>query len=159
MQNLECGCDATHYARGRCRRCYEKYLRSSNPNFAERQRQNRRAWELKNKERIKAHARKRAADPYCRQRDAATKRRALLARYGLTQQRYDAMLTAQRGVCAICMRPERTKLHIDHDHKTGRVRGLLCFDCNHRIVGNVERDINLFGSAMAYLTRTGTWRG
>ena len=60
-------------------------------------------------------------------------------RYGLTTVEYDALALAQRGLCAICgEEPTRTgspahwdgKLCIDHDHNTGRVRGLLCNDCN-----------------------------
>lgn len=46
---------------------------------------------------------------------------------------YDAVLRDQGGVCAICRKPPKVggrRLHIDHDHKTGKVRGLLCARCN-----------------------------
>lgn len=44
---------------------------------------------------------------------------------------YDALAQTQGGVCAICGRPPGTrKLDIDHDHKTMRLRGLLCHRCN-----------------------------
>jgi len=51
---------------------------------------------------------------------------------GFGIEQYEAMLVAQLGGCAICGRsPESGKpLHVDHDHKTGRVRALLCYACN-----------------------------
>lgn len=56
----------------------------------------------------------------------------LRARYGITADEYDAMLDKQGGVCAICGSPPRgqKRLHVDHDHETGVVRGLLCHVCN-----------------------------
>jgi formate dehydrogenase maturation protein FdhE len=50
----------------------------------------------------------------------------------MTQTDYDNMLTAQNGVCAICGNPPKSgkKLVVDHNHKTGEVRGLLCTPCN-----------------------------
>lgn len=49
---------------------------------------------------------------------------------------YDDMLAAQDGHCALCPNVAGTrKLHIDHDHKTMRVRGLLCFRCNVALRG------------------------
>jgi hypothetical protein len=65
----------------------------------------------------------------------------LVTRYGITQEDYMLMLEAQKGVCKICGNPPRLKdhkvnkdnstyLHVDHDHTTGRVRGLLCGRCN-----------------------------
>jgi hypothetical protein len=55
---------------------------------------------------------------------------------------FEAMLLAQGGGCAICGRaaPEGTSLHVDHDHETGVVRGLLCFTCNGAIGMFTEND-------------------
>lgn len=52
--------------------------------------------------------------------------------YGLTLEQYDQMFEVQGGVCAICNGPETNgkRLSVDHDHKTGRIRGLLCHKCN-----------------------------
>lgn len=65
------------------------------------------------------------------------KRERSWARRGikLTVDDYDLLLKRQGGVCAICGKPpKKTRLAVDHDHKTGKVRGLLCFYCNFRIV-------------------------
>lgn len=72
------------------------------------------------------------AAPRHRQRN----RRSLLkARYGITIEQYDAMLISQGGCCAICrtssvIRKNDKNFHVDHDHVTGKVRGLLCVRCN-----------------------------
>lgn len=65
------------------------------------------------------------------------RRASLKALYGITLKEYDHLLIAQNGVCAICRKAE-TKMHVDgsftlsvdHDHVTGKVRGLLCSKCN-----------------------------
>jgi hypothetical protein len=54
-----------------------------------------------------------------------------IARYGVTLPMWDAMLATQNGLCAIC--GEKPPTDIDHDHVTGKVRGLLCSYCNHRL--------------------------
>ncbi len=57
--------------------------------------------------------------------------KALQERYGISIADYETMLKAQKGGCWICGRPpKKRRLNIDHDHKTGIVRGLLCFSCN-----------------------------
>jgi hypothetical protein len=58
--------------------------------------------------------------------------RSRLKLYGITPQDFRRMLAKQGGVCAICKGPEPTgmALAVDHDHVTGRVRGLLCSNCN-----------------------------
>lgn len=49
---------------------------------------------------------------------------------------YERLLVAQDGHCALCpATPKTRRLQIDHDHKTGRVRGLLCFRCNRFLHG------------------------
>ena len=52
----------------------------------------------------------------------------LTRRYGLTAAEVDLMLQEQSGACAICR--EAPAVHVDHDHMTGQVRALLCFNCN-----------------------------
>ncbi len=80
-------------------------------------------------------------------------RRILLAEYGMTQAQYDALLKKQKGLCAICRNPpDREFLCVDHDHKTGKVRGLLCSPCNARL-GHLE-DRLWIKKAFAYMDRT-----
>lgn len=67
--------------------------------------------------------------------------------YGITGEEYDALLRWQGGVCFICGRKPRTKrLAVDHDHKTGQVRGLLCANnengCNRAVVANLEAAVD-----------------
>lgn len=61
---------------------------------------------------------------------------------------YEAQLARQGGHCAICPNtPKVRRLHIDHDHKTGKVRGLLCFPCNRFILGAGVRPERLRAAA------------
>ena len=51
--------------------------------------------------------------------------------YGITLEQYAELLIVQGGLCAICGKPDDNRLlSVDHNHKTGQVRGLLCSDCN-----------------------------
>ncbi|HVM27360.1 MAG TPA: endonuclease VII domain-containing protein [Mycobacteriales bacterium] len=77
----------------------------------------------------------------------------LKARYGITAAQYDAMLTEQGGLCALCR--ERPAEHVDHDHVFGQVRGLLCSCCNQGL-GNFRDDLAHLRAAVDYLERT-TW--
>jgi len=71
--------------------------------------------------------------------------------FGITLEEYDALLLKQKGVCMICGKPEsKRKLSVDHDHKTGRVRGLLCNHCN-RLLGDAYDNIKILQSAISYL--------
>ena len=80
-----------------------------------------------------------------------------LKRYELDEQGYYALYEKQGGLCAICLQPERqlykgkpVELSIDHDHKTGKVRGLLCSACNS-VIGFVEDDPSRLQAAVEYL--------
>jgi len=53
---------------------------------------------------------------------------------GVSDDEYARLLEAQGGGCAICgAKPKTRRLHVDHDHKTGKVRGLLCHRCNRAL--------------------------
>lgn len=68
--------------------------------------------------------------------------------YGINKTEYQEMLERQEGKCAICKKKE--KLVIDHDHESGKVRGLLCTRCNTAI-GYFLDDIESIKSAISYL--------
>lgn len=84
-----------------------------------------------------------------------------LRKFGLTPACYERLLLEQNGVCAICQRPEISKnrsgdtkrLSIDHDWRTGKVRGLLCIHCNTSL-GNFNDDPALLLKAIEYLTQS-----
>ena len=73
-------------------------------------------------------------------------------RYGVSQADYEGLLQKQKGVCAVCRRPFKSKKEpaVDHDHKTGAVRGLLCTSCNCAI-GYMKDDPKCLRRAAMYL--------
>jgi len=74
-------------------------------------------------------------------------------KYGLTREGYGALEASQGGACAICSRPLRdARVHVDHDHSTGVVRGLLCQRCNQAI-GLLGDSAAVAANAAAYLGR------
>jgi hypothetical protein len=72
----------------------------------------------------------------------------LKLRYGIDAAEAQLLIEQQGGTCAIC----RTKpaVHVDHDHATGRVRGILCFACN-RGLGKASDSIDVLKAMIAYL--------
>lgn len=108
-----------------------------------------RDWRLADPE--KARAKDRA-------RNAANPRRLrknnLKNHYGVTIEQFDAMLAAQGGKCAICPRTEPDGRHkqwnVDHCHSSGKVRGLLCTQCN-KMLGSARDNIETLQSAIHYL--------
>jgi hypothetical protein len=72
--------------------------------------------------------------------------------YGITSDQYEAMLAYQGGVCWICGNPpKKTRLHVDHDHKSGLVRGLLCWSCNRRVLPAARDNACVLTRAAEYL--------
>jgi len=74
--------------------------------------------------------------------------------YGMEWGDYDRMLAEQNGLCKICGKPP-TKgkgkiLHVDHDHKTGRVRALLCVNCN-QMIGHAQEDADILVAGARYI--------
>lgn len=120
-----------------------------------------REWRARNRDRVNEQQRERyRADPYkygAQSRDAGLK-----MRFGITSEEYDILFAMQKGVCAICRQPETVKtksgsvrrLAVDHDHDTGKPRGLLCYRCNTAL-GYVERNLI---AIYDYLRVAGSWR-
>lgn len=127
------------------------------------------AYREKNKERINArknaHAKAHPEQARARlrkwRRENPERNRAIGARshlasqYGLTVEQRDEMVARQGGKCAICQNVLGTgkQRHIDHDHSTGRIRGILCSQCN-RGLGIFKDDPTHLFSAIAYLADT-----
>jgi hypothetical protein len=77
--------------------------------------------------------------------------------YGITLEQYNSMLEKQNNVCKICTQPEQMlhkgkpkRLSIDHDHNTGKVRGLLCQRCNTTL-GRYKDDPKLIKNLISYI--------
>ena len=91
-----------------------------------------------------------------RSRTQEQRRGQLMSQYGLTNNDYARMLQEQNGKCAICGSESgdktRKHLYVDHCHKSGIVRGLLCCNCNH-MLGKVKDDIEILKKAISYLGR------
>lgn len=78
---------------------------------------------------------------------------SLRTKYGITLQEYNNLFQKQSGCCAICKKHQTDLIktfHIDHNHKTGEIRGLLCQQCNHAI-GLLKDDSEIIASALEYV--------
>lgn len=102
-----------------------------------------------------------ATDPEFREKQKARSRKAYnrafhrLKTYGLTQDQFDAMFTDQDGCCASCgdkLKDAGKSTHVDHDHKTGKVRALLCGYCNPAL-GLLKEDPERIRALAAYVER------
>ena len=83
----------------------------------------------------------------------------LKRKFGITLDEYNQLLKEQGDVCAICGRKERYKHHqngeikklsVDHDHKTGKVRGLVCTNCN-AVLGYAQDNLLILIKGVKYL--------
>ncbi len=99
----------------------------------------------KNKERIKQYKKEWVKSP--RGRDLRLKKM-----YGISLQEYDAMFDSQHGVCKICggVNKSGKRLSVDHNHLTGKVRGLLCQSCNF-MVGLSQENSDILLKTALYL--------
>jgi len=131
-----------------------------------------RKWKAANPDKIATYNRvrrecNRAAENRAYRQTEAGRRSMLRGRlkavYGLSFEEYERLVKQQEGRCAICGKePSGTghydqRLHVDHDHSTGKIRGLLCLQCNIAI-GAFDENSDRMLSAIAYL-RGGKWIG
>ena len=94
---------------------------------------------------------------YNKDNSSSVRSQYLKRQYGLTFEEFDAMLSSQENACAICGTKQPSKnrgrtrrFHVDHCHKTGKVRGLLCKSCNIAL-GEIEDNIHTLKSMIQYL--------
>ena len=133
-----------------CKACYQE----SNQKWLSENREHRkhynRKWKMQNEVHVKEE-KKRWDDEH---RGDYMYEYHLKRMYGLTKDDYDRLLEAQNNGCAICGNPcdIHKKLSADHDHQTGRVRGLLCHRCNTGL-GCFRDDPNRLLKAVEYLMR------
>lgn len=83
----------------------------------------------------------------------ARRERHLIRKYGLMTDEFDSMLQEQNGECGLCFQPLEIgtrRTHVDHDHLTGKVRGILCHHCNTGL-GNLQDDPDLLLRAALYV--------
>lgn len=81
------------------------------------------------------------------------KSRHLKSKYNMTLDQYNQMFDTQRGLCAVCGVPAgdlKRNLAVDHNHRTGKIRGLLCFACNS-LIGRIEKNPLLIPTMMKYI--------
>lgn len=143
-----------------CRECFRAYARGDRaPSLAHEPRKCNRCGVAYTPKQVKAGDLglcSRKCKEAVRRESGRDREHHLIRKYGITSADYDRMLKGQGGHCALCpVSPEeievgryRTFFHVDHDHGTGRVRGLLCPDCNlklGRVTGEWMR------AALAYI--------
>lgn len=78
------------------------------------------------------------------------KDRRLRARYGITLEQFEAILEAQGGVCAVCKMGDKV-FCVDHNHKTLKIRGIICLNCNLRVIGGARDKDHLLVNAADYV--------
>ena len=82
----------------------------------------------------------------------ARRARVLRREYGITLEQWNAMRTDQENRCAICRELFVKTPHVDHCHRTGRVRSLLCTGCNTGL-GSFRENPDFMAAAITYLKR------
>jgi hypothetical protein len=114
-------------------------------------------WHSQNKEYANAYRRRWAAENP--EKAEAQRQRKRLRRYGLTIEQYDDIVCRQNNRCGVCRcslaEIESKRIHIDHCHVTGRVRGVLCEQCNLGI-GKFKENAEALARAAEYLQSGGS---
>jgi hypothetical protein len=154
----------------------EYYNLTDDPTYYKRK---KREWYLKNKEKVTQQSQAwKAANPErfeelqvewrknnphrIKVYTQRSKRKIRLKNYGLTSEQFEQMVQDQNNLCAICEQPcsSGKLLAIDHNHKTGKVRGLLCTRCNVRLgmIENVQAMRFKLRPFLRYLKKHGDYR-
>lgn len=142
-----------------CRRAAVKQARQENPErfrqYDKNRYNSRKEWReqyvLKNREQINANKREWAKKNREKIQNTDRKRR-----YGVTKSVYKQTLVEQNNNCTICIKKldlnKPRAVHTDHNHATGKFRGILCHNCNH-ILGHAKENIEILKLAIEYIIK------
>lgn len=83
------------------------------------------------------------------------KDRRLRQRYGVSLEDFEKVLEAQGNVCAVCRKGDKV-FCLDHNHKTLKWRGVVCLNCNLRVIGGARDNDELLVNAAVYVTNNPT---
>lgn len=109
---------------------------------------NKKLWYKNNPDKIKAKSKRNYLKNPKRLRNNFLK-----YKYGIDLKGYEQMFELQKGLCAICLKPEKNKsLAVDHNHQTKKIRKLLCEKCNKGL-GLFEENMEYLKSAVLYLRK------
>lgn len=156
-----CHPERPNCSHGLCQQCYDK----ARPNKEERNTQNRIRWSInkdrnhvtQKKYRMKNQEKCRWLSKQWREANPGYQRNFLMKKkYGIGVEEYNKLLQQQNGRCYICQDLSENGrdgfLHIDHDHSTGKIRGLLCSTCNAGL-GMLKDHPDILMKAAFYLSR------
>ncbi len=117
------------FSKGRmvCKDCRRLYMKSNYDNNKEYFKNKASEWIANNPEKYKQYAKTSKIN-----NKSSNRNKYLQKRFGITLEEFDCLSIAQNHVCKICNEPEKVNknLNVDHCHKTGKIRGLLCTSCN-----------------------------
>lgn len=130
--------------RSHCKDCTSKKTSTYYSENSEKYKSLSKEWYIKNRSRLVE---------YNKNHKEETRQYNLMKKYGIGLDDFDALLKIQGGLCAICKKSSGTKpLFVDHCHKTGKVRGLLCGSCNSAI-GLLKESTTSMTRAIKYLKK------
>lgn len=134
----------------RCDRCVAWKKLSRNTEDKELAKERSRLWRIANPEKSKSNSKD------YQERNPEQLFKWQMKKYGITPLEYQELLMKQKGVCAICSKTciYKLRLSVDHDHKTNKVRGLLCGNCNTGL-GKFKDDKLIMQKAIIYLLENG----
>lgn len=130
----------------------QSYMRAWRDRNREKRRIAAREWRRSNPDRCRQNQ-KRYLDRHRDRKRLSWRINNFKTKYGLTLAQRDELIAAQGGLCAICgLPPGKSGLQIDHDHRTGKVRELLCICCNTGL-GKFRDTPELLQKALDYLRK------
>jgi hypothetical protein len=146
-----CAVRGTDYVRGGCRECERKARAAQYAANPEKAAAAARKWSREHPEKRNATKRR------WRQNNPDKHKNAVLKRtYGISLEQYNQILAAQGEVCGICMSATVSncgrRLSVDHNHETGKVRGLLCGRCNS-MLGFIDEHPGTLERAAAWIKK------